>query len=169
VASHDVPVRAASGTVPWRASDDDRTGIRALYPDPNDETHIAAVRGRILPANPFALAAFPPTSSGRFVTGIVGAHVVAVDADTGSVIVAALAGWTCNASNPPVQFDGSFDIERLPVGHNYLIYAEPLDGLVAPGDFGQAFGDPCPASGASACALPSVITNFNPRIRPNSE
>jgi Matrixin len=84
-------------------SDDDRTGIRALYPDPNDETHNGAIRGRIVPANPFALAALPATSAGRFVTGIVGARVVAVDSDTGSVIAATLGGaWRarCPASIP---------------------------------------------------------------------
>lgn len=159
-------------------SDDDRTGIRALYPDPNDSVHVGAIRGRVLPANPFALAQFPATSAGNFVTGIVGAHVVAVDADTGSVIAGTLGGWTCSASNAPsngpgpespgaeLTFDGSFDIERLPVPHNYLIYAEPLDGLVTPGDFANALNDLCPASGPSACILPPVNTNFNPRIRP---
>ncbi|MGA9732342.1 MAG: hypothetical protein WA274_08240 [Candidatus Acidiferrales bacterium] len=67
-----------------------------------------------------------------------GAHVVAVDADTGSVIAGTLAGWTCNPANPPTHFDGSFDIERLPVGHNYNLYAEPLVGLALPSDFSEA-------------------------------
>jgi len=150
-------------------SDDDRTAVRALYPDPNDSLDAGAIRGRILPANPFALAAIPPTSAGRFVTGIVGASVVAVDADTGSVIAGTLSGWTCNASNPPLQFDGSFDIERLPLGHNYVLYAEPLDGLVAPSDFANALDTLCPQTGPSACILPPVNTNFNPRILPASQ
>jgi hypothetical protein len=46
---------------------------------------------------------------------------VAVDADTGLVIAGTLSGWTCNASNPPLQFDGSIDIERLPRGRTYLL------------------------------------------------
>lgn len=150
-------------------SDDDRTGIRALYADPNDSVYLASIRGRLLPANPFALATIPGTSPGKYVTGIVGGHVVAVDADTGSVVAGALSGWSCDARNPPVQFDGSFDIERLPAGHTYVLYAEPLDGLVAPSDFGVALGSLCPQTGASACTLPAVNRNFNPRIGPSSQ
>lgn len=148
-------------------ADDDRTGIRALYPDPNDSINVASITGRLVPANPFALAAIAPTSTGKFVTGIVGGHIVVVDADTGSVIAGALSGWACDASNPPPQFDGSFDVERLPIGHTYMLYAEPLDGLVAPGDFANALGDLCPKSGVSACTLPPVNTNFNPHILPS--
>lgn len=148
-------------------SDDDRTAIRALYADPNDTVDVGSITGRLIPANPFALAAIPPSSAGKFVTGIVGGHIVVVDADTGSVIAGTLSGWTCDASNPPLQFDGSFDIERLPVGHTYMIYAEPLDGLVAPGDFANALDTLCPQSGPSACTLPPVNTNFNPRILPS--
>ncbi len=35
-------------------SDDDRTGLRVLYPDPADTVHVGTIAGRILPANPFA-------------------------------------------------------------------------------------------------------------------
>lgn len=148
-------------------ADDDRTGVRALYPDPNDSVNVASISGRLIPANPFALATIPQTSAGKFVTGIVGGQVVVVDADTGSVMAGTLSGWTCDPSNPPLQFDGSFNIERLPVGHTYMLYAEPLDGLAAPGDFGHALGALCPQSGSSACTLPPVNTNFNPRILPS--
>jgi len=144
-------------------SDDDRAGIRLVYPDPNDTVNIGAIRGHILPANPFALAALPAPSAGVSVTGIFAANVVAVDADTGAVIAATLGGWTCDPSNPSVQFDGSFAIERLPVGYNYLIYAEPLVGLAVPGDFGDALDDLC---SSGACSTPAVDANFNPRIRP---
>jgi Matrixin len=146
-------------------ADDDRTGVRSLYPDPNDTADIGAIRGRILPANAFALAATPAPSAGASVTGIFGAHIVIVDDDTGSVFAATLGGWSCNASNSALQFDGSYDIERLPVGHNYTIYAEPLTGLAAPSDFSNALEDLC-ASDAPACVTPAVDTNFNPRIRP---
>src|SRR5208282_1517134 len=84
-------------------SDDDRTGIRALYPDPNDAINIGAIRGHVLPANPFALATLPAPSPGVYVTGIFGAHVVAVNADTGAVIAATLGGWTCDSSNSSLQ------------------------------------------------------------------
>ena len=147
-------------------SDDDRTGIRVLYPDPNDMVNIGGIRGRVLPANPFALAAIPAPSLGASVTGIFGAHVVAVDTDTGSVIAGTLGGWSCDSSSAVLQFDGSFDIERLPVGHNYMIYAEPLVGLAMPGDFSDALNDLCAPGSASPCTTPAVDTNFNPRIRP---
>jgi hypothetical protein len=147
-------------------SDDDRAGIRLLYPDPNDTVNVGAISGRVLPANPFALAAIPPPSAGESVTGIFGAHVVAVDSDTGAVIAATLGGWSCDASNSVLQFDGSYAIERLPVGHNYAIYAEPLVGLAQPADFGDALNDLCGADSNPACATPAVNTNFNPRMQP---
>jgi hypothetical protein len=111
-------------------SDDDRAGIRSLYPDPADSVNIGTISGQILPANRFALANIPAPATGSFVTGIFGSHVVAVDADTGSVIAATLGGWSCNAANQQLQFDGSYEIQRLPLKHNYKIYAEPLEGLV---------------------------------------
>jgi hypothetical protein len=147
-------------------SDDDRTGIRMLYPDPNDSVDIGAIRGHLLPANPFALATLAEPSSGASVTGIFGGHVVAVDSDTGAVIAGTFAGWSCDPSNLPLQFDGAFDFERLPVGHDYMIYAEPLVGLAAPGDFGIAFNDLCSSGATSECTVPAVDTNFNPRILP---
>jgi len=146
-------------------ADDDRTGVRALYPDPNDSVNVGAVRGRVLPSNPFALATHPATSAGQFVTGIFGAHVVAVNWSTGSVFAASLGGWSCNPSNSTLQFDGSFDIERLPVGNSYMIYAEPLVGLVQPSDFSNALSDLCGPS-VTACSTPAVDTNFNPQIQP---
>ena len=109
-------------------ADDDRTGIRMLYPDPNDAVNIGEIRGRVLPANPFALALLPSPSPGSFVTGIFGAHVVAVDAGTGAVIAGTLAGWSCNASIRRCSSMAPTTSTRLPVGHSYLIYAEPLSG-----------------------------------------
>jgi hypothetical protein len=147
-------------------SDDDRTGIRVLYPDPNDTVNVGAISGRVVPANPFALATIAAPSPGSFVTGIFGAHVVAVDNDTGAVIAGTLGGWTCNPSTSSLQFDGTFEIERLPIGHNYLVYAEPLVGLAVPADFSDAIGDLCSSSATSVCTAPPVDTNFNPRILP---
>jgi hypothetical protein len=102
------------------------------------------------------------------VTGMVGAHVVAVDADTGSVIAGTLGGWSCNAASPPTQFDGSFDLERLPVGHSYNLYAEPLVGLAVPGDFSSVFTGLCSSSVAPTCTPPPVNANDNVRILPAS-
>ncbi|HEV2222157.1 MAG TPA: matrixin family metalloprotease, partial [Candidatus Acidoferrales bacterium] len=108
---------------------DDRAGLRSLYPDPADTVDVGFISGRILPANPFALADFPATSPGEYVTGIFGAQVVAVDAATGSVVSATLGGWTCDAANPPPQFDGSYTLGPLLIGHSYIVYAEPFVGL----------------------------------------
>jgi Matrixin len=150
-------------------ADDDRTGIRAQYPDPNDLVNIGAIRGQVIPANPFALAIFPPPSLGSQVTGIVGAHVVAVDAGTGAVVAGTLAGWSCDPASPPTKFDGSFDIERLPVGRSYNLYAEPLVGLAVPADFSDALMSLCSSTAAPTCQTPVVNTNFNVRIFPASQ
>src|SRR5271168_3155954 len=47
-------------------SDDDRTGLRVLYPDPTDTVHVGSIAGRILPANPLSLPASPPGVTGIF-------------------------------------------------------------------------------------------------------
>jgi hypothetical protein len=147
-------------------SDDDRTGIRVLYPDPADTVNVGAIRGRVLPANPFALASLQAPALGEFVTGIFGAHVVAVDVATGSVIAGTIGGWSCNATTNSLQFDGTFDIGRLPVGHDYAIYAEPLVGLAVPGDFSVALQELCSSGSVTECATPTVDVSFNPRFRP---
>ena len=149
-------------------SDDDRAGIRSLYPDPADSVNIGTISGRILPANPFALANTPAPATGSFVTGIFGAHVVAVDADTGSVIAATLGGWSCNVASQQLQFDGSYEIERIPINHNYKIYAEPLEGLVTPANLSDPLLSLCGPPSAPSCTAPAANTNFNPRARPAS-
>ena len=147
-------------------ADDDRTGIRALYPDPNDAVNVGTISGHVLPANTFALATIPSPSTGSSVTGIFGAQVVAVDANTGAVIAATLSGWSCNPASPPVQFDGSYEIDRLPVGQSYNLYAEPFVGLVQPSDFSIALGDLCGSGATQECTTPAVDTNFNVRMLP---
>ncbi|MGH9757710.1 MAG: matrixin family metalloprotease [Candidatus Acidiferrales bacterium] len=142
-------------------ADDDRTGVRSIYPDPADTVNIGTISGQVLPANPFALAGLPSPGPGQSLTGIFGAHVVAVDADTGAVVAGALAGWSCAAGDNSAQFDGAFQIERLPVGRNYLIYAEPLTGIASPGNFSDVLGGLCAASGSGSCQVPQVNTNFN--------
>jgi hypothetical protein len=147
-------------------ADDDRSGLRSLYPDPADTVDVGWISGRVLPANLFALADFPATSPGQYVTGIFGAEVVAVDASSGSVIAATLGGWTCDPANPPAQFDGSYTLGPLPVGHSYVIYAEPFVGLVQASDIAGAFAGVCSSGSSSPCTLPAPNTNFSPRIRP---
>ena len=68
---------------------------------------IGIIRGRILPANPLSLPASP-----LGVSGIFGAHVVAIDQSSGAVIAATIGGWSCAAPGP-VQFDGSYEIAHL--------------------------------------------------------
>lgn len=50
-------------------SDDDRTGLRVLYPDPTDTAHIGTIQGRVLPANSMALPVSPPGVTGISGTG----------------------------------------------------------------------------------------------------
>ncbi len=150
-------------------ADDDRTGLRALYPDPTDTLHTGSIRGRILPANPLSL---PSTPLG--VTGIFGAHVVAVDSATGEVVAAVLAGWSCNDPGP-AQFDGTYLLERLPAGtgKGYVLYVEPLDGPVDAGQISDATVPLCRNALTDpgwppqfACTVPSIMTNFTTRVRP---
>jgi Matrixin len=144
-------------------ADDDRTGVRALYPDPNDTVHVGTIQGHVVPANPFALARLTATSANRPVTGIFGAHVVAVNADAGTVVAGALAGWSCDPANPPPSFDGGYRIERLAVGQTYEIYAEPLLGVVQPGSMAGAFANLCSTTNSTPCLPPPVDTNFASR------
>jgi hypothetical protein len=149
--------------------DDDRTGLRVLYPDPSDTVNIGSLSGRILPANPLSLPASPPG-----VTGIFGAHVVAVDNASGAVIGATLGGWSCAAPGP-AQFDGTYVIARLPVGHSYQVYAEPLDNTVYPSLISPAITSLCrnPTTDPGwpplqACVVPPVNTSFTTRLLPGS-
>lgn len=147
-------------------ADDDRAGLRSLYPDPADAVDIGSISGQVLPANPFALADFPATSPGQYVTGIFGAQVVAVDAANGSVIAATIGGWSCNPSSSVIQFDGSYSLGPLPINHSYVIYAEPFVGPVQASDIAGAFANICSAGASASCTVPVVNTNFATRIRP---
>ncbi len=148
-------------------SDDDRTGLRVLYPDPTDALHTGTISGRILPANPLSLPANPPG-----ITGIFGAQVVAMDSATGAVIAATLGGWSCTAPGP-AQFDGTYEISRLPVGARYKIYAEPLNGVVTPAQVVPALATLCrnPTTDPGwpplqACTVPAANVSFTTRTLP---
>lgn len=147
-------------------ADDDRAGLRSLYPDAADAVDIGFISGRVLPANPFALADFPATSPGEYLTGIFGAQAVAVDAASGSVIAATVGGWSCDPSTAVVQFDGSYSLGPLPIGRSYVIYAEPFAGPVQANDVAGAFANLCGAGASASCTAPAVNTNFAPRIPP---
>ena len=146
--------------------DDDRTGLRILYPDPADAINVGTISGRILPANPLSLPLSPPG-----VTGIFGAHVVAVDQSNGAVIAATIAGWSC-ASPGPTQFDGSYELAHLPINHSYTVYVEPLDGVVSPAQITPAIATLCrnPTTDPGwpplqACVVPAANTSFTTRVR----
>jgi hypothetical protein len=147
-------------------ANDDRTGLRILYPDPADAANIGTISGRILPANPLSLPLSPPG-----VTGIFGAHVVAVDQASGAVIAAVIAGWSCTAPGP-AQFDGAYELDHLPIGRSYTVYAEPLDGVVSPAQITPAIATLCrnPTTDPGwpplqACVVPAAITSFTTRSR----
>jgi Matrixin len=149
-------------------SDDDRTGLRILYPNATDTTHIGTISGLILPANSLSLVSFPG------VTGIFAAQVVAVDNTTGLVIAATQAGWSCSSAGPPV-FDGSYILQQLPVGisQSYQIYVESFTGPEDPSDVAGALANLCRNGFTDAnwpaqfsCTVPAINTNFTARIRP---
>ena len=150
-------------------SDDDRTGLRVLYPDPSDAVHIGAIGGHVLPANPLALPLSP-----YGVTGIFPAQVVALDGATGAVTAAVLAGWSC-ADPGPAQFDGTYSLQHLRVGpvQSYEVYAEPLDGPVDLGDVIYSLTSICRNAATDiswpaqyACVVPASAAPFSARIRP---
>ena len=146
--------------------DDDRTGLRILYPDPTDAVNVGVIAGRILPASPLSLPLSPPG-----VTGIFGAHVVAVDESSGAVIAATIAGWSCVAPGP-AEFDGTYELDHLPLNRAYTVYAEPLNGVVAPAQVTPAIATLCrnpttdpgwpPLQG---CVVPAANTSFTTRSR----
>ena len=145
-------------------ADDDRTGLRVLYPDLSDSLRIGSIQGRILPANPLSLPVSPPN-----VTGIFGAQVVALDSATGSVAAATISGWSCSSPGP-AQFDGGYRLEKLPVGRSYIVYAEPLNGAVDPSQIGNATAGLCRNSitdpgwpAAMSCVVPPVNSEFTVR------
>lgn len=147
--------------------EDDRTGLRVLYPDATDILHTGSIQGRILPANSLSLPASPPG-----VTGLFGTHVVAVDAASGAVVGGTLGGWSCSFPGP-AQFDGTYRINALPIGRSYQVYVEALNGAVDPSQVSNALTTLCrnPTTDAgwpplSSCFVPVPDTSFTLRVRP---
>lgn len=150
-------------------SDDDRTGLRILYPDLTDTIHVGSITGRILPANPLSLPSAPPG-----VTGIFGAHVVAVNTQSGAVVAGTVGGWSCAAPGP-AQFDGTYVIQNLAIGNGYTVYVEPLDGSVSPAQISPAITSLCRNASTDAgwpplqaCVVPTVDSSFTVRTRPGA-
>lgn len=164
-------------------ADDDRAGLRVLYPNPADP-NVGTISGRILPANLLSLAGIPSHAPGRTVTGIFGTQVVAIDADTGAVVAGTLGGWSCNPADPPIELDGFYEIKGLPVTdasnnpRRYVILVEPLDGPTDNRDISNALFDLCRNDVPTPCtlqtevlpgstlAVPKINKNFTTKIRP---
>jgi hypothetical protein len=96
-----------------------------------------------------------------------------VDSDSGAVVAATLGGWSCSGIGP-AQFDGTYLIEGLPVGRNYKIYTESLNGAVPPSSVSNALTTLCrnvttdpgwpPLQG---CVVPAADMKFTMRARPS--
>ena len=156
--------RPAPGVPDAPLADDDRAGLRVLYPG---STPFGTIRGRILPANPLSLAALPATAPAMPVTGYYGTHVVAFDAATGAVVAGTLGGWSCDPALQKTSFDGSYEIGGLPLGRSYILYAEPLSGPVSPSTLpGPLLTEPCRAGSSNSCTPPATNLLFSARIRP---
>jgi hypothetical protein len=147
--------------------EDDRSGLRVLYPDAADTLHVGSIRGHIFNANPLSLPLSPPG-----VTGVFGSQVVAVDAQNGAVVAATQGGWSCTGVGP-AQFDGTYSLERLAIGHSYFVYVEPLNGVVDPSQIGNATTSLCRNSSTDggwpiqqSCVMPPVNASFTVRTRP---
>ncbi len=158
--------RPTSTTPDAPLRDDDRTGLRVLYPDPNDSTFVGTITGRVVPANPISLSGIAEPAANDYVTGIFGASVVAVDAQTGEIVAGAISGWSCPSASATPVFDGSYTIARLPLGRSYNLYIEPLDGTVTPSALGGNSLKPCSTSGSTPCTSPPGNTDFVAHVRP---
>lgn len=65
----------------------------------------------------------------------------------------------------PAQFDGTYQIEKLPVGRSYQVYAEPLNGAVDPSQVSNAIATLCRNATTDSgwpstmgCVVPPVST-----------
>ena len=135
-------------------ADDDRAGLRVLYPNPADTLNVGTISGRVVPANPISLASAQQPGLGAILSGMFGTHVVAVDADSGAVVAGVLGGWSCDPQNPPAKFDGSFLIEGLKVPGNYKLLVEPLDSPVTVTNIDLAVRALCDPSSPTPCRVP---------------
>ena len=85
---------------------------------------------------------------------------------------ATIGGWSCTAPGP-AQFDGTYEIDGLAVGHSYTVYAEALNGVVDPSQISNAIASLCRNASTDAgwpplqgCVVPAVETSFTTRTRP---
>jgi hypothetical protein len=88
------------------------------------------------------------------------------------VIAGTIAGWSCTSPGP-AQFDGGYNIQKLPVDHSYTAYAEPLDGAVDPSQMANAIQtfvpqrhNRCWLATQFSCVVPASNTEFTARTEP---
>jgi hypothetical protein len=75
---------------------------------------------------------------------------------------------------PPGEDDRTgYVLERLPIGHSYLVYAEPLNGAVDPSQIGNSVTSLCRNSSTDggwpillSSVMPAVNSTFMVRTRP---
>ena len=72
----------------------------------------------------------------------------------------------------PAQFDGAYELDRLPLGRTYSVYAEPLNGAVSPSQITPAIATLCRNSSTDpgwpplqSCTVPAANTTFTTRTR----
>jgi hypothetical protein len=88
------------------------------------------------------------------------------------VVAGTLGGWSCTAPGP-AQFDGTYLIQHLPVGNSYLVYVEPLNGVVQPANVSTTLTTLCRNETtdpgwppAQACVAPSADQEFTTATLP---
>jgi len=143
----------------WRT--DDRTGLPSLYHDPNDTLYVGSIQGHIIPANPIRChrrrresPEYSPHTSWPLMR---------------RAARSSQAPWAAGAARRPpgANSTATYEIDQLPVGQSYKIYAEPLDGAVAPSDVSNALVSSAANShgsrlaAAAGCVVPPANTTFN--------
>ena len=105
-------------------------------------------------------------------TGLAALRKVERISATGAVVAATIGGWSCAAPGP-AQFDGTYEIDRLPIGESYTVYAEALNGVVSPAQIVPATAGLCRNSTTDpgwppqqACTVPPLDVSFTTRTLP---
>jgi len=107
------------------------------------------------------------TSTGLSVTGVVARRIVRWTRVPALSSPGTFSSGSCTQQIRPTQFDGSYALERLPVGRNYNLYAEPLVGIALPSDFDEP-ADLCSQDVTPSCTAPAATQTSTWRTLPAS-